>query len=214
MTSPLAAVAWLPHPEQQAGSGDCGQVLPADVLALAEADADALADGLHDGALQALVVARYAADAAVRGGDAALARDAVQSALVALRHAVWRMRPRGARGLQEALDQLTAHLVATDGAPLHVEVDGDAAEDLAHLEPAAATAAYRLVQSVAGEAPLTVRVRRTPAGLRLSLDRPVAGQAEQALRARAVGGTLLATSDGASLLLPLTDPAVLPKEAS
>ncbi len=80
------------------------------MLALAEADADAAADGLHDGALQALVVARYAADAAVRGGDPAAARDAVQEALVALRRAVWLLRPRGAQGLLEALRQLAAHV--------------------------------------------------------------------------------------------------------
>lgn len=220
MTSLLAAV---PRPRRSEGSASRHaaeplQDLPAKVLALAEADADAAADALHDGALQALVVARYAVDAAVRGGDAAVAREAVQQALVALRHAVWRLRPRGDRGLGEALDQLCAHVAATGGAALDLDVDAEAAGAMdTALAPAVATVAYRLVQSVAGAVPLTVRARRTPSGLRLGLDVPVPDRAAQALRARAVGATLLATRDGASLHLPLTDsppPSPLPEELS
>src|SRR4051812_25119820 len=45
------------------------------LLAAADAEADEAAGRLHDGAVQALVAARYAADAAVRGGDVAAARD-------------------------------------------------------------------------------------------------------------------------------------------
>jgi signal transduction histidine kinase len=79
-------------PDQRRSDGRAADLASA-VLTLAEAQADAAADTLHDGALQALVVARYAADAAVRGGDASAARDAVQDALVALRRAVWLLRP-------------------------------------------------------------------------------------------------------------------------
>ena len=89
--------------------------LPSAVLALAEAEAAATADALHDGALQALVVARYAADAAVRGGDPAAARDAVQQALVALRRAVWQLRPRGDQGLVTALEQLAVQILDAGG---------------------------------------------------------------------------------------------------
>ncbi len=181
--------------------------LPSAVLALAEAEADAHADALHDGALQALVVARYAADAAVRGGDAVLARDAVQEALVALRRAVWLLRPRGELGLLQALTQLSLHLAATGGAPLHLDVDPPAEDALdGDLSPEAATAAYRLVQRTAGERQLTVRIRRTSQGVHLALDVPVPDPAGAALRARAVGGTLLATRDCTSLHLPLARP--------
>jgi hypothetical protein len=76
----------------------------------------------------------------------------------------------------------------------------------ADLSPAAATAAYRLVQRAAGGSPLTVRVRRTSTGLRIALDVPLSDPAGEALRARAVGGALLATRDGASLHLPLSRP--------
>jgi signal transduction histidine kinase len=191
--------------------------LPSAVLSLAESEADAAADALHDGALQALVVARYAADAAVRGGDACVARDAVQDALVALRRAVWLLRPRGEDGLLEALQQLAAQVVQAGGAPVALDLDGTDPADLDdELSPAAATAAYRLVQRAAGEEPLTVRVRRTSTGLRIALDVPLTDPAGEALRARAVGGALLATRDGASLHLPLSrsltpSPAVRPE---
>ena len=179
--------------------------LPSAVLSLAEVDADSAADTLHDGALQALVVARYAADAAVRGGDPALARDAVQEALVALRRAVWLLRPRGEDGLLVALQQLARQVLEAGGAPVVLDVDELAAAVLdTALAPAAATVAYRLVQRTAGDATLTVRVRCTPTGLRLALARPHDDPAGEALRARAVGGALLATRDGASLHLPLS----------
>jgi signal transduction histidine kinase len=201
MHSALAGVPGQRRPDE--GSAD----LPSAVLSLAEAEADAAADALHDGALQALVVARYAADAAVRGGDPAAARDAVQDALVALRRAVWMLRPRGGQGLLEALQRLAVQVVAAGGAPVALDLgDTDATVLDTGLSAAAATAAYRLVQRAAGEAPLTVRVRRTSTGLRIALDVPLSDPAGEALRARAVGGALLATRDGASLHLPLSRP--------
>ena len=203
MTSVLAAVPGQRRPVEPRVDERSAD-LPSAVLSLAEADVDAAADALHDGALQALVVARYAADAAVRGGDAAAARDAVQDALVALRRAVWLLRPRGEDGLLEALQQLAAQVVQAGGAPLALDVDDtDPAVLDDGLSPAAATAAYRLVQRAAGTAPMTVRIRRTSTGLRIALDVPLDDPAGEALRARAVGGALLATRDGASLHLPL-----------
>ena len=149
MTSALAGVPGQRRPEGRAATD-----LPSAVLSLAEAEADAAADALHDGALQALVVARYAADAAVRGGDAAAARDAVQEALVALRRAVWLLRPRGSKGLLEALQQLATQVVDAGCAPVVLDVDDDAAAVLdTELTPAAATVAYRLVQRAAGDVP-------------------------------------------------------------
>ena len=58
-----------------------------------EDDREALADALHDGPVQSLVVARYVADAAVRGGDPVAARDAVQAALIDVRRFLWALRP-------------------------------------------------------------------------------------------------------------------------
>ena len=191
---------------------DAPAVDPAAVLALVEADADAAADALHDGALQALVVARYTADAALRGGDAALARDAVQEALVALRRAVWQLRPRGDQGLVQALHDLGRQLTATGGAALHVDADVEGAAAAEGLPGVVAAAAYRIVQHTAGQSPLTVTLRRTVSGLRLDLDAAVPDPAGEALRARAVGGELSTTSYGACLRLPLSRPSLLPDE--
>lgn len=188
--------------------------LPSAVLRLAEADADGFADALHDGALQALVVARYAADAAVRGGDAVAARQAVQDALVALRRAVWLLRPRGDDGLVPALRDLARHLDATGAAPLRLELDGPAEIALEQaLDPASATAAYRLVQRAAGGRPLTVRLRRTPTALAVDLDAAVPDPVGEALRARAVGATLITRSDSSLLLLPLPSSTGFPVPA-
>ena len=196
MASLLSA---LPAP-RTAGAPD--EDLPAALLALADADADALGDALHDGALQALVVARYAADLAVRGGDAALARDAVQEALVALRRAVWQLRPRGEHGLLTALRDLAAHRAATGAAPLHLDLDDEA--DC--VDPRAASVAYRLVQRCCGEAAVGVRVARTPDGVRVELDAAPPDPAGAAARARAVGAALDVHPAGAVLRLPVTRP--------
>ncbi len=57
MTSALAGVPGQRRPDERGGD------LPSAVLSLAEAEADAAADALHDGALQALVVADLLRDA-------------------------------------------------------------------------------------------------------------------------------------------------------
>lgn len=113
------------------------------VLEAAEADLDDLADMLHDGPVQALVAARYAADAAVRGGDTTAARDAVQQALVELRRVLWGLRPRGASGLVAAIEQLSVQRLAAGQTTIELTGDAD-------LTGAGAVLAYRLVQRVAG----------------------------------------------------------------
>lgn len=179
----------LLHPA--APSPSCAGDEPAALLALADADLDALGDRLHDGVLQALVVARYACDAVGRGADPALARDAVQQALVALRREVWHLRPRGELGLPAALADLSAQLEAADRPGLLLDVDPAVA---ALLAPAGVAAAYRLVQALAGERPLTVHLSRDGDRAVLALGAGLADvdadPAAWRLRARALGGEL------------------------
>ena len=174
---------------------------PTALLAAADADADALADRLHDGALQALVVARYAADAAVRGGDPALARDAVQEALVALRRVVWNLRPRGGDDLPAALGELSSRRAASGAPALELDLDGSVAAD---LPPAARALAYRFVQAATpADGPVAVAVvAEGPFAV------VTAGGAPEDLpgwsaRAAAVGGRLDLHGPVARLLLPL-----------
>lgn len=170
------------------------------LLAGADGDLDALADRLHDGALQCLVVARYAADLAVRGGDPVLVRDAVQEALVALRREVWQLRPRPEDDLDTALRALSDQRVAAGGAPLDLGLDA-----ALPAAPAAVALAYRLVQAAALE-PGPVRVGLTCSGGTAVLSvtgGPLDARVWDA-RARAVGGRFQAVPPGrtARLLLP------------
>ena len=178
------------------------------LLDAADADAHALADALHDGPVQDLVVARYAADAAVRADDPAGARDAVQSALVALRRALWLLRPRGTSGaeLPAALRALSDQL-ATAGRPaLDLRIDPAA---VAALPAQAASTAYRLVQSVVGDAPLVVRLGAEPGLIVLEVD---GGRALPAGRwkdrAQALGAELTTTRGRLRFALP--DPKATP----
>ena len=167
------------------------------LLTAAEQDLDRLADRLHDGALQALVVARYACDAVARGADPALARDAVQDALVALRREVWLLRPRGDEGLMAALFDLCAQLVAAGNPGLRLHADP--AVDVAST---AVAAAYRLVQAVASDALLDVRLTAAGGRVALTLDAPVPDPETWALRAQAVGAELVVGPTSTLLLLP------------
>lgn len=172
------------------------------LLDAADADAHALADALHDGPVQDLVVARYAADAAVRSADAAGARDAVQGALVALRRALWLLRPRPSTGeeLPAALRALSEHLVAAGRPPLTLDLDPAALEVLG---PQAASTSYRLVQSVVGDEPVTVSLRAERATLVLQVDggRPLpAGRWND--RASALGAELHTHRGRLLLVLP------------
>jgi signal transduction histidine kinase len=169
----------------------------ADLLEADEADRDELADALHDGPVQSLVVARYASDAAVRGGDAVVARDAVQVALVEVRRALWNLRPRGATGLLAALEQLSGQLVAAGGAPLHTHGGVD-------LTGPEGVLAYRLVQAVGGAAPVRVAVRPDDATVVVDVDGgvPLPSPERWVRRAQALGGDLAASAGRLRLVLP------------
>jgi signal transduction histidine kinase len=176
-----------------------------ELLDAAELDLDELADTLHDGPVQSLVVARYAADAAVRGGDPVVARDAVQQALVEVRRTLWHLRPRGATGLLEALQNLSTQLVDAGGPPLELAGDLLAA---AALKGAAATVAFRLVQAVARPdgSPVRVVVRHAEDQLVLELTGAAALSTPERWvhRVRALSGDLSAPTGRLRLCLPLT----------
>jgi hypothetical protein len=168
-----------------------------------EGDRDAVADALHDGPVQALVVARYACDAAVRGADPALARDAVQTSLVDLRRFLWHLRPRGAGGLMEALDQLSVQLVEAGGPALVVLGDVAAA---GALRGAPAVTAYRLVQAVArpDAGPVRVTLRTDGRTLRVDVDggAELPGPDRWLRRVQAHGGDLSTSTGRVRLVLP------------
>ena len=174
-----------------------------DVVELAQTELDAWADALHDGAVQSLVVARYAADAAVRGGDPVLVRDAVQVALVALRRTLWHLRPRGGQGLAAALEALSERLVEAGGSSLSLTYD-----PTAELTNAAAMTAYRLVQAVTqplvGAERVRVTVRRQGERVLVDIDGGTLslGVEPWARRALAVGGDLSAGAGRLRLSLP------------
>ena len=174
------------------------------LLDAAERHLDLLADALHDGPLQSLVVARYAADAAVRGGDVTQARDAVQRALVELRLTLWGLRPRGAGGLAAALGELAVHLDVT------ISLQGDPSG----LSCTSSVTAYRLVQAVAApDAPgVRVVVRRDADLLVLDVSggRPLVDVASWRTRARALGGDLRCRQGALRLSLPLA-PVQVPR---
>jgi hypothetical protein len=188
-------------------------VSQASVLLLdADEDGDLLADDLHDGPVQALVAARYACDAVVRGADPALARDAVQEALVALRRAMWHLRPRGADDLPGALAALSSRRTEAGGAPLELALDADLA---ARLAPPARGLVYRLLQALVGTGTTPVRVglREVRDGALLEVDGgPLAGAERWRARLRAVGAELTTGPDRLRLVLP-ADPPDPPRPA-
>jgi hypothetical protein len=182
--------------------------LPLALLEAADAAADAAADDLHDGPVQELVFARFAADATVGGADPRSARDAVQAALQSLRRALWLLRPRGAGegGLPVALRQLDDRLREAGQAGLALDVD-DAA--CAGLSGHAASVCYRLVQVLArtGDTPTPVRVHRSGDAVLLEVHavEPLPEVDRWAARARAVGAALTAGPTGATAVsLPIT----------
>lgn len=168
-----------------------------------EDDRDALADALHDGPVQSLVVARYASDAAVRGGDAAAARDAVQHALVDVRRFLWHLRPRGSSGLVGALEQLSHQLVEAGGEPIGLLGEVEVA---ALLRGAPAVLTYRLVQALAGPQNPPVRVLLRTEGNTLLVDIDTSGELPAPdrweRRTRALGGELTTTAGRIRLALP------------
>ncbi|HVE64435.1 MAG TPA: histidine kinase [Mycobacteriales bacterium] len=161
MASPIEA--W---PESSDGSA---QSAWASLVRDSEREADSLADAVHDGLMQSLVVIRYAlawerSQAAGprptgTGSDALPDPDsAVQTCLADARRLVWHLRRRvhDADGLPAALDELTERLAADGGPELLHEV---AASGLT-LEQAVVV--YRMIQewarAAAPEETLQVRV--------------------------------------------------------
>ena len=193
-----------PAPRLPAGEADD---LATALLRLADADADDYADRLHDGVLQALVVARYATDAVARGGDPAMAREAVQDALVALRRTVWLLRPRVTCGLTAALVELSAQRVAAGLPAAVLELDPDV---VPLLTRDAAAVAYRFVQAVVDESgsdPVQGSLKRVGRLGALEVDCLVRNPAAWSLRAAALGGGLVVGADRLRLLLPLAEVA-------
>ena len=180
----------------------------ADLVAAADAEADAAADLLHDGPVQALVVAHNAAEAATRGGDPRAAREAVQAALVELRRSLWHLRPRGGEGLPAALSLLSSRLEEAGRSPLGFVVDELVA---AALPSAVASTAYRLVQAVAlpeNAEPVRVALRREGSTVVLDVEggAPLPDANRWASKARALGGSLTSTGAHTRLAVPLTAP--------
>lgn len=174
-------------------------VASAALLDAAEAERDAIADGLHDGPVQALVVARLAADAAVRGGDVPAARDATQAALVELRRALWQIRPRGSDGVLEALQQLSVQRVDAGLPALGLVVEPEAV-----LTGRAGSLAYQVVQASAGS-DCRVAVRSDGPSVVVDVDGGTLSTPELwTARARALGGDLYASAGRIRLVLPLT----------
>lgn len=170
-----------------------------------EDDREALADALHDGPVQSLVVARYVADAAVRGGDPVAARDAVQAALIDVRRFLWALRPRGAGGLVEAFDQLSAHVREGGGPAVGLVGDVDAARS---LRGAAGVTVFRIVQSVAKPDAPAVKVTLRSEASHLVVDveggSTLPNPDRWARRVQSLGGEL--TSEAGRLRLVLPDP--------
>ena len=188
-----------------------------------EAERSALADALHDGPLQELVAARFAADLAVRGGADPLLRVALQDALVALRRHVWQLRPRGSEGLTDALGRLSLQLVERGSPPLRLHLDPTA--DV--LSATEGVVAYRLVQAVAADPapprdPVTVRLVRqdAPGGrhvLALSVDGGpgLRDPARWRRTVAALGGDLLCCPGRLRLALPVpAGPVPVPAHAA
>lgn len=168
-------------------------VSPVDVAADSELELDAIADAVHDGPLQSLMVARYAVDAAMRGADPAVMREAIQQAVVELRQLVWTLRPRGDAGLTAALQQLSTALVKADALPLELALEGP--------DPAGPTAllAYRLVQAVLSKgAPVRVRLSGTAIDI---AGAPLPTPQRWVRRASALGCVLSTTGDQTRLVL-------------
>jgi hypothetical protein len=172
------------------------------LLDAAEADRDAAADALHDGPVQALVVARLAADVAARGGDASQARDEVQEALVSLRRYLWQVRPRGGAGLADALAQLSSQRLDAGQPPLALVLD-------AELVGTPAVLAYRVVQAAAGATRVALRADGATATVDVD-GGTLPGPERWATRARALGGDLFASAGRIRLVLPLTTARTAP----
>ncbi len=136
----------------------------ADPVLAAEAERGRLADQLHAGLLQSLVVVRHAVAreqqprAAAAAPGLPTADEALADCLAETRRLVWHLRPRTLdAGIDRALDALAQRLADDGRCLLRVDVlDGD------ELSAPQAAAVYRVVQAVclasSSGAPLAVAV--------------------------------------------------------
>lgn len=178
-----------------------------DLVAAADAESAAAADLLHDGPVQALVVAHYAAEAAARGGDCDAAREAVQAALIELRRALWHLRPRGVAdgGLPAALGLLSSRLEESGRSPLAFVLDEPLA---AALPSAVVSTGYRLVQALAlpeGVDSVRITLRRENAHVVLDVEggAPLRDLSRWMTKATALGGSITSSDGRTRLVVPL-----------
>lgn len=170
----------------------------------ADADLDELADELHDGPVQLLLSARYAADLAARGGNLTLVRTSVQESVVALRRVLWHLRPRADVGLAAAIAALSERVVEAGG-PAIVRVGPPSRAD--DLRGVAAGSAYRLTQSVArpGAPACRVELGLDAGSLVVLLDggAPLGAPERWTARVHALGGDLTCFPTRLRLTLPI-----------
>lgn len=186
-------------------------VSAADLVLLDEADRAAIAAGLHDGLLQELLGARLLVDLVQRDPVAtetparlAELRTALSEAIRLGRAAMAELHSAGV--LRSGLETALTELAARAGAPLTVDIHGDAAS----ATGAAAVLAYRLAEAAraAGAAPVSLAVEAVPGALRvvatadgLSCAAPSLARVLQ--RVEALGGTVTERPDVAEAWIPL-----------
>jgi signal transduction histidine kinase len=130
--SPLTRTSDRTAPARPAAAGRAREA-----VAEVEAECAAMSRLLHDNVMQTLLAARYAADLA---GDTTV-RDAVREAISEASAAMWRLKPRTTQGhLVRALGELAERRT---GVVLSLRTDGVPEG----IDPAAASVAYRVVQS-------------------------------------------------------------------
>ena len=134
-----------------------------------EADRAQLAEGLHDGLVQALVAARYLIDLALQPGAENSpvapvlddAREAVRDALAEARHLLGWLRPRSGNNVPVVSELESVVRREADRSPAaSVVLSVDPSADIP-VPPVVAAAAYRLVQCAVDSAHAQLRVRHT-----------------------------------------------------
>ena len=134
----------------------------ADPVLAVERERARLADQLHSGLMQSLVVIRHSlgrtsAPAAEAPTGLPTADEAVAGCLAETRRLVWHLRPRTLDAtLAHALDELAHRITADTGACLVVDTDG-----VVMISEAQAALVYRVVQAAALATPAGVALAAT-----------------------------------------------------